>query len=65
LAGTIGNKYPSLNAGQGLSIWAPTGPISTENLESYARTPFARDTGWDAVARKYGIPDPQSQSRMR
>lgn len=39
---------------KGMSIFAPTGGTEASKLEAFAATPFAQETGWDRVARKFG-----------
>ncbi len=41
-----------LRRAQGMSIWAPTTPVTARQLEEYRSTRFAQLTGWDRVVEK-------------
>lgn len=51
--GTIGPDA-AVQGVKGMSIFAPTSGTEEATLAAFARTPFARETGWDRVARKFG-----------
>lgn len=53
VGGRVGGDA-SLRGAKGLSVWAPTENVNAQHLESYGKTSFARETGWDAVVRRYG-----------
>lgn len=41
-----------LRSAQGMSIWAPTTPVTAQQLENYKATHFAQTTGWDRVLKR-------------
>lgn len=51
--GSIGPEA-NLQGAKGLSIWAPTSGTPESDFAAYDETPFARETGWGKVVRKFG-----------